>query len=189
MTNSPTDTGLKFRWWQALQANPPTWPIWRKSKGLMFAVAMALQGHAHADGTSIFPSAEGVGTLIGAHRNSVDKYRKALVELGMIELISQGKGTGDSSRYRLCEPSQWRKLEDEFDAAMAAVPETKPKTPAVSPEPEGVRERVQAALQGATNGNALTLVRSEWAYVIEQDDVLNGLYCTRAGELQRKGTW
>jgi len=120
MTNSPTDTGLKFRWWQALQANPPTWPIWRKSKGLMFAVAMALQGHAHADGTSIFPSAEEVGTLIGAHRNSVDKYRKALVELRMIELVSQGKGTGDASRYRLCEPSQWRDRDAEFDAAMAA---------------------------------------------------------------------
>jgi Helix-turn-helix domain len=155
----------------------------------MFSVTMALWLPASADGSRIFPSAKTIATLIGASRNSVDKYRKALVELGMFELVSKGRGKGDSSVYRLCEPSQWRKLEAEFDAAMAAVPETKPKTPAVSPEPEGVRERVRAALQGATNGNALTLVRSEWAYVIEQDDVLNGLYCTRAGDLQRKGTW
>jgi len=182
MTTSPTDTGLKFRWWQELQANPPTWPIWRKSKGLMFAVAMALQGHAHADGTSIFPSAEGVGTLIGAHRNSVDKYRKALVELRMIELISQGKGTGGASRYRLCEPSQWRNLDAEFDAAMAA---PKPETPAASPEPE----RVRAALQGAPNRDALDQVRHEWARVIEQDRVLSALYGTRRTEFQRKEKW
>jgi hypothetical protein len=155
----------------------------------MFSVAMALWGHASPTGASIFPSAETVGTLIGASRKSVEKYRKALVELGMIELISQGKGTGDASVYHLCEPNQWRKLEAEFDTAMAAIPEPaapKPDTPEASPEPEGVRDRVRAALQGATNRNALILARSEWAYVIEQDAVLNGLYCTLSLEFQRK---
>jgi hypothetical protein len=87
----------------------------------MFAVAMALWLRASPkEGTRIFPSAETVGRGIGASRKSVEKYRKALVELGMIELISRGKGKGDSSLYRLCEPSQWRKLGAEFDAALAA---------------------------------------------------------------------
>jgi hypothetical protein len=57
-TNSPTDTGLKFRWSQALQANPPTLPIWKESGGIMCAVAAILWFHASADGSNIFPSAE-----------------------------------------------------------------------------------------------------------------------------------
>ena len=151
----------------------------------MFAVAMALWLRADADdGTRIFPSAETVGTQIGASRKSVGKYRTALVELGMIELISQGKGTGDSSVYRLREPSQWRNFGAEFDAAMAATPKPvpKPETPAASPE----RERVRAVLQGAPNRNVLEQIRYEWPDVIEPDAALNALYGTRRAEFQRK---
>lgn len=121
----------------------------------MFAVAMALWGHANPKGASIFPSAESVGTLIGASRKSVEKYRTALVELRMIELVSQGKGTGDSSRYLLRDPGEWRTVAAEFEAAMAAVPV--PATPepetlaSPEPEPEPEEERVRVALRGAPN--------------------------------------
>ena len=153
----------------------------------MFAVAAGLWFHAHPDGTGIFPSAETVGTLIGASRKSVERYRKALVELRMVELVSQGKGTGDSSLYRLREPSEWRTVEAEFGAAMAAKPE--PSTPkpvaTVSTEPE----RVRAALQGAPNRKALQQVRDEWACVIEPDTGLRALYCTLAMDFKRKEQW
>jgi hypothetical protein len=60
----------------------------------------------------------------------VGKYRKALVDLGMIELVRQGKGPGAASAYRLCEPSQWRHTVGAgFDAAMAA---PKPELEAVT---------------------------------------------------------
>jgi len=106
----------------------------------------------------------------------------------MFELVSKGKGKGDSSVYRLCEPSKWRKLEAEFDAAMAAVPEpteTELETPAAEPELE-VRERVRVALQGAPNRNELEQIRYEWPDVIEPDAALNALYGTRRAEFQRK---
>ena len=156
----------------------------------MFAVAMALWGHANPKGASIFPSAESVGTLIGASRKSVEKYRTALVELRMIELVSQGKGTGDSSRYLLRDPGEWRTVAAEFEAAMAAVPV--PATPepetlaSPEPEPEPEEERVRVALRGAPNRKVLTQVRTEWARAIESDAVLNHLYCTLATEFQRK---
>jgi Helix-turn-helix domain len=184
MPTSYTD-GLKVRWSKELRANPPTLPIWQKSHGTMALVALTLYLYASADGSNIFPSAKKVGEIVGIHRNTVGKYRKALVELGMVALVRKGKGTRDPSEYRLCEPSQWRHtVEAGFDAAMASTPKPVPK-----PVAEDVSARVRTALQGATNRKALVELRAEWAYVIEQDAVLNALFCTLAGEFKLRETW
>ena len=176
-TSSPAEITPKL----ALTANPPRWPIWTDSHGLMFAVAMGLWLPASTDGTGIFPSAETVGCLIGASRKSVEKYRTALVELRMLELVHQGKGRGDPSRYSLVEPGKWRTVQAEFAAAMAAT------SVAVKPMAEvSEAERVRAALRGAPNRKALVAIRHDWARVIEPDAALNGLYCTLATEFQRK---
>lgn len=181
MTTPSTESPLKFRWWQELIKNPPTLPIWTESHGLMGLVALALNGYANPDGSNIFPSAETVGKVFGIHRKTVGKYRKALVDLGMIALVRKGGGKGDSSRYRLCETRLWRHtVEAGFDAAMAA---HKPVAETMAEPTE--RERVRAALQGALDRNALDQVRHEWARVIEQDAVLSALYGTRRAEFQR----
>jgi hypothetical protein len=161
MTTTSRPDGLKFRWWQALQANPPKWPVWRESSGLMFAVAMALHGYASVDGSAIFPSATTLGTLVGVSRNTVQKYRAQLVELNMLERVKRGKGRGSASEYRLCEPGQWRDLDREFEAAMSE------EAPRQGPTSIDETEQVRAWLEQAKTPEELSNLNSRWRHLID----------------------
>jgi hypothetical protein len=104
MTTSPTDTGLKWRWWQALIKNPPTSPLWDAHT---CAVALVLHGFADADGTSIRPTLATVAKIVGCQAGTVSSRRRRLIDLGMIEQVTPAR-TGRATVYRLCEPERWR---------------------------------------------------------------------------------
>jgi hypothetical protein len=103
-TLSPADTGLKWRWWQALIKNPPTSPLWDAHT---CAVALVLHGFADADGASIRPTLATVAKIVGCQADTVSGRRKRLVDLGMIEQVSPAR-TGRATVYALCEPERWR---------------------------------------------------------------------------------
>jgi pyocin large subunit-like protein len=113
--------GLKFRWWQALESKPPTDPVWIGSRGSMCAVAMVLSAYANPDGSGIFPSASTVAGIAGLNRGTVEKHRKRLVEMGLIEQVMRSTRKGAASRFRLCEPLEWRATwEDAFGRELMA---------------------------------------------------------------------
>ena len=165
MATAQRETGLKFRWWQALRDNPPRWPIWKESKGVMFAVAMALHGHADRDGSSIFPASSTVAAIAGLTRNTVDKYRAALIDLNMMAEVRRRKGEGvkSSIELRLVEPSEWRDLDDEFARAMAGVPSVPMASPSpVAPGVDNDRDKVRALIDAAPNLDAVYQIREQW---------------------------
>ena len=116
MTNSPTEPGLKWRWWQALIKNPPTSPLWDAHT---CAVALVLHGFADADGTSIRPTLATVAKIVGCQADTVSDRRKRLVAFGMIEQITPAR-TGRATIYKLCEPERWR-LDAEANLSDAAL--------------------------------------------------------------------
>jgi len=104
MTPPPANTGLKWRWWQALIKNPPTSSLWDAHT---CAVALVLHGYADADGTSIRPTLATVAKLARCHSDTVSDRRKRLIALGMFEQITAPRN-GRATVYALCEPERWR---------------------------------------------------------------------------------
>jgi len=104
MANSHADTGLKFRWENALTKNPPTSPLWDTHTA---AVAFVLRSYADADGTSIYPTLAQVAKVAICSADTVSDRRKRLVALGMIEILS-APSNGRATVYALCEPDRWR---------------------------------------------------------------------------------
>lgn len=97
---SHTSAGLKARWLQAFLG-------YRLQDVSTYVVGVVLSNSADWQGTCIYPVAK-LAKAAGYAGLTIRKQRNRLVSFGMIELVSQGgKGTADTSVYRLCEPSQW----------------------------------------------------------------------------------
>ena len=71
-------------------------------------VLVKLCHHAQEDGTRIFPSIQTIATMAECSTRQVQRFLKAFVGAGLLEVVTAGHGRGNATEYRLNVELFWK---------------------------------------------------------------------------------
>jgi len=80
-------------------------PISKEFTSEMKLTAAIYAKHAKGDGSDIYPSIGTIARETGYHERSVQRYKKSLINLGL--LVSDGIGRGGTNKYKMVQIDQF----------------------------------------------------------------------------------